>query len=160
MYGHSLGGATAAEVTLLDDRVLGGIDIDGSPWAQAKKVGLSKPFLMSGKGTANGVDETWAPFYEKLSGPKMQLRVEGATHYSYIDIPVILVTRPLPPEYDELLKYLIGTVEGLRMERIVMALLTGFASFVLDGDSGPLRGLNETFPEILVVAEQLDVGKS
>ncbi|VUC37517.1 unnamed protein product [Clonostachys rosea] len=156
VYGHSLGGATAAEVTLNDGRVLGGIDLDGSPWARSKAVGLDKPFLMSGKGTSNGIDETWAPFYEKLRGPKMQVRVEGATHYSYIDMPILLATRPLPAEYDDLVKLLVGTVEGKQMEKIVMSLLLGFAKLVLGEDSGPLLKLKDRFPEITVVAADLN----
>ncbi|CAG9955350.1 unnamed protein product [Clonostachys rosea f. rosea IK726] len=155
VYGHSLGGATAAEATLNDDRVLGGIDLDGSPWARSKAVGLDKPFLMSGKGTANGIDETWAPFYEKLRGPKMQVRVEGATHYSYIDMPILLAARPLPAEYDDLVKLLVGTVEGKQMEKIVMSLLLGLAKLVLEDDSGPLLKLKDAFPEITVVAADL-----
>ncbi|KAJ3487536.1 hypothetical protein NLG97_g6394 [Lecanicillium saksenae] len=154
LYGHSLGGATAAQVVLLDERVLGGIDIDGSPWAEAKQQGLEKPFIMLGKGTANGVDETWAPFYEKLKGSKMQLRVEGATHYSFTDVPQIFAARPLPPQYDELVKYLSGTVQATQMESIIMSVITGFSKLVLDGEDGPLRSLNTTFPEILVVEEQ------
>lgn len=155
LYGHSLGGATAAQAVLLDQRILGGIDIDGSPWAEAKQQGLAKPFVMLGKGTANGIDETWAPFYQKLSGPKLQLRVEGATHYSFTDVPQIFAARPLPPKYDDVVKYLAGTVEAGEMERIITSVLTSFASLVLDEERGPLLGLNKTFPEILVVGEQL-----
>lgn len=85
----------------------------------------------------------------------MQLRVEGATHYSFIDIPILLVARPLPEKYDELVKQLVGTVEGNQMQAIILGLLNGFASLVLDGNTTPLRALNATFPEILVVEEDL-----
>lgn len=148
VYGHSLGGATAAQTALLDNRVLGGVDIDGSPWAESKQQGLDKPFVMMGKGAENGIDATWAPFYEKLRGFRMQLRVAGATHYSFTDVPQVFQVRPLPPEYDDLIKYLAGTTSAEQMQSIIISVLTGFARLVLDGEGSQLLGVNETFPEV------------
>lgn len=116
---------------------------------------MGKPFVMCGKGTANGIDETWAPFYQKLRGPKMQMRVEGATHYSYIDMPLLFKTRQLPSQYDELVEYVVGLVQGEQMERIVMGILTGFGKLVHEGDDRAPLSLNDTFSEVLIVTEDL-----
>lgn len=45
MYGHSLGGAMAAEVCRIDSRVKAGISLDGSLFDQTVKNGFDKPFL-------------------------------------------------------------------------------------------------------------------
>lgn len=155
-YGHSLGGATAASVALADDRVLGGVDLDGSPWGPVIETGLEKPFLYSGKDLENGDDPTIIPFFEKLRGPKMMVRVDGATHYSYIDFPLLLTTQEeVPPELRLIYEYLLGTVEGERMMTIVITLLRGLFDLALRGDAQALSRVEKDFPEIHVMERDL-----
>ncbi|CAH0015724.1 unnamed protein product [Clonostachys rhizophaga] len=151
-YGHSMGGATAAEVALLDKRVLGGLDFDGRPWATSAKTGSDRPFLIVGS-EAN--DALWAPYYERFTGPKMQVTIKGSTHLSFFDLPYLFGVRPLPAEYDEVIKQLGGTIKGTRMQEIEMGYIQGFAELVLNNKTGPLRSLNTTFTEVIVSEDGL-----
>lgn len=45
LLGHSLGGATAAEVCSRDTRCQAGVDLDGDLFGDVVKVGLSAPFM-------------------------------------------------------------------------------------------------------------------
>ncbi|KAK7210700.1 hypothetical protein V2G26_017878 [Clonostachys chloroleuca] len=151
-YGHSMGGATAAEVALLDNRVLGGLDFDGRPWAKSAKTGSDRPFLIVGS-EAN--DALWAPYYERFTGPKMQVTIKGSTHLSFFDLPYLFGVRPLPAEYDEVIKQLGGTIKGTRMQEIEMGYIQGFAELVLNNKTEPLRSLNATFTEVIVSEDGL-----
>ncbi|MEO8397052.1 MAG: hypothetical protein ABI700_28920 [Chloroflexota bacterium] len=58
-FGHSFGGATAAEIAHDDPRVLAAINMDGTMFGDAAKSGLTKPFMMmqSDMSTDNPSDE-------------------------------------------------------------------------------------------------------
>ena len=45
VFGHSFGGAAAAEICHLDDRFKAGIDLDGDPYGDVIKTGLNQPFM-------------------------------------------------------------------------------------------------------------------
>lgn len=45
IFGHSFGGATAADFCLLDARCTAGIDLDGTLWGEAGTQGVGKPFM-------------------------------------------------------------------------------------------------------------------
>lgn len=106
MFGHSLGGATAAEAMAADRRIRAGIDLDGSilvtvlptpgdqaslvqvrqlASAVAKKVG-DRPFMImthAGHGTRD--DATLDGFWRNLSGWRLLLALTGSGHYSFTD---------------------------------------------------------------------------
>jgi hypothetical protein len=147
-----MGGATAAEVALLDNRVLGGLDFDGRPWAKSAKTGSDRPFLIVGS-EAN--DALWAPYYERFTGPKMQVTIKGSTHLSFFDLPYLFGVRPLPAEYDEVIEQLGGTIKAARMQEIEMGYIQGFAELVLNNKTEPLRSLNATFTEVIVSEDDL-----
>ncbi len=107
MFGHSLGGATAAEAMAADLRIGAGIDLDGSiilvttpntmptpeqqtelanrAGAVAKRVG-SRPFMIM---TSNSVgphqDFTLRGFWPDLTGWRLFLSLKDSGHYSYTD---------------------------------------------------------------------------
>ncbi|VUC20911.1 unnamed protein product [Clonostachys rosea] len=151
-YGHSMGGATAAEASLLDQRVRGGLDFDGRPYGKSGSNGSDRPFVIVGSPPN---DALWAPYYEKFTGPKMQVSLEGTTHLSFFDLRYLFSVRPLPAEYDEMLKQLGGTMEGARLQEIALGFIQAFAELVLHNKTEPLRSLKKTFPEVLVAEEDL-----
>lgn len=111
MFGHSLGGATAADAMAADGRILAGIDLDGSiivrelpspgdpaslaevkrlAGAVAKKVG-SRPFMIvthAGYGPHN--DPSLQAFWANLSGWRRLLGLADSGHYTFTDDEVFL----------------------------------------------------------------------
>lgn len=101
MFGHSLGGATAANAMAADARIGAGIDLDGSittptdtasigeqatlVGAVGKRVGERPFMLMSSDGHGLKNDSTWAALWQELSGWRLLLSLTGSAHYSYTD---------------------------------------------------------------------------
>jgi hypothetical protein len=157
-YGHSLGGATAAGAAYADSRILGGMDIDGSLYGPVVSAGLDKPFILAGRHAGEAGDSPpWTAFYENLRGPKMMAVVNGTTHYSYVDVRLLLTTQDIPDDMIPLVEELAGTVDGARLEAIVQGILAGFAALTLRGEADTLLSINETFPEVIVRREDLFV---
>jgi pimeloyl-ACP methyl ester carboxylesterase len=106
MFGHSLGGATAAEAMAADHRILAGIDLDGTiivsglptpgdqasftlvehlAAAVARRIG-DRPFMiMTHAGHGPRDDGTLKGFWPNLSGWRLLLMLTHSGHYSYTD---------------------------------------------------------------------------
>ncbi|KAF4960306.1 hypothetical protein FSARC_10503 [Fusarium sarcochroum] len=80
VYGHSLGGATSAQVAFDDDRVLGGLNFNGTLFGSVKEVGLDKPFFLVGAEAPENptsyfggfIDKSWskdAHYYRRNEAP-------------------------------------------------------------------------------------------
>ena len=81
IMGHSLGGATAAEAMLVDGRLVGGVDLDGTLWGEVVKKGLSKnrPFILFGhEGKNQSTDSSWEETWGRLKGWKRELELLGS----------------------------------------------------------------------------------
>jgi pimeloyl-ACP methyl ester carboxylesterase len=104
MFGHSLGGATTVHIMANDNRVVAGIDLDGSifpddidPLAAgpdkvsaeqallASKVG-NRPFMiMSSGGFGPDKGPMMASFWNNLTGWRRFVSLTRTTHFSYTD---------------------------------------------------------------------------
>ncbi|KAJ5115478.1 Platelet-activating factor acetylhydrolase [Penicillium alfredii] len=61
-------GSTAAQTILVDDRFVGGINLDGALWGSVVNIGLSKPFLLFGHTNyTQATDATWKKFWSKIA---------------------------------------------------------------------------------------------
>jgi pimeloyl-ACP methyl ester carboxylesterase len=110
-FGHSFGGATAAEVMAHDQRVKAGIDMDGLPGGDAARQGLDRPFLVfrSGRpdpdslpdamlrrqyGTTShdAVREIYQRFDAQVNSLLQfggtEVRMDGAEHLNFSDLPL------------------------------------------------------------------------
>jgi predicted dienelactone hydrolase len=80
MFGHSLGGATAAAAMVNETRIKGGLNLDGAilNCSDVLELGLDRPFLLFGhqnntrfyNGTTEAADysaETWSDFWSVLT---------------------------------------------------------------------------------------------
>ncbi|MEE1750971.1 alpha/beta hydrolase family protein [Streptomyces sp. SP18CS02] len=113
--GHSLGGAAAASVMARDDRVLAGVNMDGSFGDPVPREGFGKrPFMMLGTDDPvhqpGGGDPTWDAAWRHLDGWKRWLAVTGAHHYTFSDAPLL---------FDQLGLTYPGTPPTLSAERSV-----------------------------------------
>ena len=169
MFGHSLGGATAAKAMAADARIGAGIDLDGSLFllnpslpldprkagaAVGRRIG-SRPFMiMSSHGFGPRDDPSWRGFWPSLRGWRLFLTMRHSQHYTYTDleeflsqlvaagtIPGRLATRLVNPA--------IGTVNPARAVAAERAYISAFFDLHLRGRASKLLGHpSPDFPDI------------
>ena len=99
VFGHSFGGATAAQLCADDARVKGGIDIDGALHGTILQKGVHKPFmfLLSDHGNVESDPEARQIMgniqstYERLPvEARYLLTIHGANHFTFSDDAALL----------------------------------------------------------------------
>src|SRR5262249_29689498 len=93
VVGHSMGGATAAQVCCEDARCRTGIDMDGRLFGSVIERGLQQPFMFVGSDhgdTRDPVDLRIAAeiqsVYDRLPvDGRLKLSIRGANHFSFAD---------------------------------------------------------------------------
>lgn len=156
MFGHSLGGATAFSVLESDDRILGGLDMDGGLFGPGLSSGSSKPFMLMGHEghmRENQTDDpflTWETVWPNLTGWKRDIIVAKAGHYEFTDYPIAFETLGITPSNETVLTDLyLGTLKGKRALEIVTSYVGAFLDFVIHGKcSALLDGPVVEFPEV------------
>ncbi|KAI5850254.1 hypothetical protein DFP73DRAFT_614871 [Morchella snyderi] len=153
VFGHSFGGAVAAEVCWLDGRVLGGLNMDGDFYGEVVGEGLSKPFMYMD--SAHGDDVVRSPaqveVWEKLRSWRRHVRVSGLRHMGYSDFPVLTELLGLAEGMPEgLYEDLYGAAEAARNALVVKTLVAAFFDFLFTGVKSVLLSneLNEEWPEV------------
>ena len=148
VFGHSFGGAAAAEVCHLDVRCQAGADLDGYPYGDVVQSGLPQPFLFV---WSTGNDSNDAHYqqavqdidaiYSRLE-TGYQVTVRGARHFNFTDYAV---------EFSPVLKLfgVLGPIDGERGLQISRAYVLAFFDATLkDGNPSRLQGLSADFPEV------------
>lgn len=150
VFGHSLGGAAAAEAIYFDRRLLGGINLDGSMFGDVVEKGLKRPFMLfahTGKNITT--DPTWQAIWPKLTGWKRELILDESAHYTFSDLLDVLsvlgFAGMLPVAAGEIL----GTIDGGRALEIVTAYVVAFFDFILkEKKEGILSAPSAAYPEV------------
>jgi predicted dienelactone hydrolase len=147
MFGHSLGGATAAETMYEDPRVGAGINMDGTLSGAVVGGGLDRPLaLMSSDGHGRADDETWLAIWPHLRGPRYDLQLAGSGHMSFTDLQVLLPQAGIPAE-DLVPDY--GTIDGARSITVQRAYVLAFFDRYLRNRNGSLlAGPSRRYPEM------------
>ncbi|HEY7483552.1 MAG TPA: lipase [Streptosporangiaceae bacterium] len=154
MYGHSLGGDTAAETMTQDHRIRAGVDLDGSINGAAANTGLDRPFLlMSNANHGRDTDRTWAQFWSHLRGWRLDLRLRDSGHQTYTDLAPLAQqlesALPIPPEVVAALTTDIGTINADRAVTAERAYLNAFFDLHLrHHDDHLLSKPSPRYPEI------------
>jgi predicted dienelactone hydrolase len=154
MFGHSLGGATAAQAMYEDRRIKAGVNLDGTMVGAVVDAGLDRPFmLVAAQNHGRDTDPSWARFWVNLRGWRLNLRLTGAGHNSFTDVQVLIPqlagVLQLPPE---VVQQLIGTVDPHRSVLIQRAYLTAFFNLhLLHRDGRLLTRPSPRFPEMQFV---------
>jgi len=150
MFGHSLGGATAA-VTMHDDRrIKAGIDLDGSLLGDTATAGSDRPFLLLGSDQAGPEDPSWDTFWANQRGWKRELVLTGSTHLSFTDLEVLYPQGgPLVGLTPEQIAQVVGTLAPLRAVRVERAYVRAFFDVHLrHQDHCLFCGPSPRYPEI------------
>lgn len=153
MYGHSLGGTTAATVMPTDSRIRGGVNLDGRFFTQAMATGVGAPFMNVGRPDHRLEDTTWDTFFNVSKGPLLEVEVAGTLHAAFTDFPVVIGTSdPTSPEVIAGLQTFVGTIPWLRAGVVVAKLVAAFTESVLDHQNSTiLSGSDSNFPEVKLV---------
>ena len=84
-FGHSNGGATAADAMLSDHRIRAGFDLDGSIYGPAVTRGLDRPFGFMLGDTIGGSYSTVNSMRSNMRAPSPFIHQPGAMHHSFAD---------------------------------------------------------------------------
>src|SRR3989442_13336699 len=111
MFGHSLGGATAASTMLVDPRIDAGADLDGLLFGGARVSLLSRPFMLMSAEPGFVADPNRAGFWSRLHGPRYAVDIKGAQHFAFSDL-VFLVPQLIRanPSAGQALRAQVGNV--------------------------------------------------
>jgi dienelactone hydrolase len=99
VFGHSFGGAQAAQFCSLDSRCKAGIDVDGSLHGNVIQAGIHKPFmfLLSGQGDFSSdaeirqIQADIQSVYDRLpEDGRLRISIRGANHFLFSDDGALL----------------------------------------------------------------------
>ena len=142
LFGHSFGGATAAEVCHLDTRCKAGIDLDGYPYGDVIKTGLKQPFMFVWS-EPEQADASWQQamrevqaIYMRLDHGGYQLTIRGTRHFNFSDYALM---------FSPVLKMQggLGAIDGQRGLTITEAYVRAFFDKYLKHVSKPLLAGSE-----------------
>ncbi|KAF4969506.1 hypothetical protein FSARC_3292 [Fusarium sarcochroum] len=156
VFGHSAGGAATASSLFADDRVLGGINLDGDILGPVVTSGLDKPLFIIGKPHSREQGPSWNQTWENLRGPGMMMQIDGTTHQSFFDAPLLVTLRDIPEGYEDKINAALGTIDGRRMPTVITELTVAILAFVLDGAVDRLCQVDASLPEMSYFALRLN----
>ena len=146
VFGHSIGGATAAMAMYLDSRFVGGVNLDGGLYGPVIKQGLKNPFMLFGH-KSNGTSPTWIEIWPHLNW-KLDIEILNSTHTTFTDIPLLaslVFGTPLPP----LVQGIVGHIPGERARDVVATYVAAFMEEVLLCEpQALLQRKSSAYPEI------------
>jgi predicted dienelactone hydrolase len=154
-FGHSFGGAVAAQVCHDDPRIRAALDMDGSFWGEVQQTGLPKPFMMmtgdaatpvpaKARSKLNNYDRVNAELndsddamFRKFGGYRIYLH--GSSHFSFTDKALFSPFKSLSDA---------GEIRPRRQFSIIRQYALAFFDHALRGKSDPLiEDKTERFPE-------------
>ena len=150
VFGHSFGGATAAQFCHDDARCKAGIDMDGQPFGNVMQEGLTQPFLylMSDHSNEKGEDSRQIlanikSICDSDKGGCQTATVLGARHFNFSDQSL------LKDRYLGRISGMLGPVGERRGLAIAAACLDAFFEIHLkNAPAERLRSLSGEYPEI------------
>ncbi|KAG9551856.1 alpha/beta-hydrolase, partial [Aureobasidium melanogenum] len=129
VWGHSFGGAAAAQVSLEDPSFKAGINFDGTLYGSVVSSGIKQPFLIFSHTNQStpGTVSSWNSFLQASPKfDKLELSLNGSTHYTFTDAPLLADLAGL----DELpgVDAALGQLSGTRVLVILAAYTDAFFS--------------------------------
>ncbi|OTA56048.1 hypothetical protein K449DRAFT_337041 [Hypoxylon sp. EC38] len=148
-FGYSLGGAAAFGSLQRNERLVSGLNLDGTlfgdPAINSSVADERKPtFLLGseGHGGGYGTDQSWATFPLWQTGYQRRISINGTTHYDFCD-------NTFWKTLDRGASHGAGPIDGLEQVRVLNAYVKAFFDFTLLGtDSSLLDGPSPEFPEV------------
>ena len=149
VFGHSFGGATAAQVCSIDARCKAGVDLDGYPYGTVVQQGLPQPFMFVWSEPTGRVDPGWQQAMQDTQAiaaqqphPHYQITVEGMRHFNFTDYAVL---------FSPVVKLMggLGPIDGQRGLEITAEYVRSFFDRYLKHLDAPLLdGPSGAYPEV------------
>ena len=154
VFGHSFGGAAAAQFCHEDPRCKAGIDVDGAPFGSVVREGLHQPFLFllsnqihSPDPEARHVAADIQSIYDHLPPDgRLRIVIRGANHFLFSDDGALLKSHIVL----RMLRMLgIVGIDGRRQLAVTAYCVRGFFDAYLKGTGGSrLKISSPLYPEI------------
>ncbi|KFY91415.1 hypothetical protein V498_05499 [Pseudogymnoascus sp. VKM F-4517 (FW-2822)] len=117
MYGHSAGGAAAANALIFEPRLVGGLNFDGSVVEPVTLVGNDKPFLQFGQeGHTHFSDDSLNQTWPLLRAWHEELSFNGTTHSTFGDLAFLVHVSGLGNSGNE--SQVVSHLNGMRVTEI------------------------------------------
>ena len=148
-FGHSFGGAAAAEFCAKDVRCKAAADIDGLLFGRANRESVGKPFMLLLTDHAGDADrdQAFADFrrvYDRLPSGRVAIEVRGTRHFNVSDLAFL--RRPV---FVSRAVRALGPIDRQRGIRIVSDYLAAFFDAHLKGKrQSILEGPSRLYPEV------------
>lgn len=149
IFGHSLGGATAASAMLLDSRFQVGLNMDGNMWGEVVNQGLNRPFMLMNNGL-QWITPDRKSFYNQLQNDSYNLTIAGTKHQNFTDSPLLKSAfSEFVPELANFFSSEVGDIDSQRNAEIISAYNLAFFDKYLKGKDSPLlNGISGNYPEV------------
>jgi dienelactone hydrolase len=157
VFGHSFGGATAAQFCRDDSRCKAGIDLDGQPFGSVIQSGLRQPFmfLLSDHGKAadpvsRQIEANIQTIYDRLpTEGRLRLAIRGANHFLFSDDGGLLKSRIL---LKALRMFGVVGIDGRRQLAVTTYCVHSFFDAYLKGAGASRLNISSAlYPEIHVL---------
>jgi predicted dienelactone hydrolase len=157
VFGHSFGGATAAQFCSQDSRCKAGIDVDGSLHGSVIQAGIHKPFmfLLSDHGNSSDpvtrqIEADIQSVYDRLPADgKVRIAIRGANHFLFSDDGALLKSHIV---LRTLRMLRIVGIDGRRQLAVTAYCMHSFFDEYLTGASvSRLKISSPLYPEIRVL---------
>src|SRR5207253_2738174 len=158
VFGHSFGGAQAAQFCSQDSRCKAGIDIDGAPIGSVIQTGIDKPFMfllsdhgdLSSDAEGRQIMADIQSIYDRLrANGKVRLVIRGSNHFTFSDDGALLKShlfRAILRVFGKL------GIDGRRQLVVTAYCVHSFFDAELEGGSlSPLENPSPNYPEIRVL---------
>jgi len=155
VFGHSFGGATAAQFCHDDNRCKAAIDVDGRPFGSVIEDGLRQPFmfLMSDHSHESDPERIMADIqsiYDRLPADgRLQITIRGANHFLFSDDGALLKSHIVMRTLRAL--GVVG-IDGRRQLAVtVYCVHTFFDAYLKGTNTSALKIASPRYPEIQVL---------
>ncbi len=147
IFGHSLGGATAAATMLQDKRFDAGIDMDGTLFGDVVNKGLDNPFMVLRQNEQ--LPEDLKSFFENSRSDSFDVAIEGTKHGNFTDIPLLVdALSNTVPQLANFFKNSVGSIDSQRGADIMYDYDLAFFDRYLKGIYSPLLDGESKYPEV------------
>jgi len=158
VFGHSFGGAQAAQFCSQDSRCKAGIDIDGSLHGSVVQTGIHRPFMFLGSGHGDfssdeevrQIQAEMQSVYERLPADgRVRISIRGANHFTFTDDGALLKTNVMRGVF-----HLLGKldIDGRRQLVVTAYCVHTFFDAYLKGRTvSPPNFASPLYPEIQVL---------